>query len=272
MKIVYIVQNLNRIASNTVVMNILLNIYKKVEDVYLISIYKSDEDNYKYLLNEHGIKYIEFDSLQDALCNIPKLLPVVNSYDIMHLHQYKSNELGNLLQKFNTKLKLLSTCHSEEDLEDEKREYKGNAKIASIVRLREQSNFFRKHNKVIAVSNSVKEYLLRIQCKEKNLKVIHSGIDYSNFPKLEKKRDSEYINLCQVGHILKLKNQYFSIKLIEYLLNRGLKVKLHLFGGDRWDKDYNIFLVNYVKKHNLQKMSYFMESFLLMNFLINYRI
>jgi glycosyltransferase involved in cell wall biosynthesis len=252
MKIVFIVQNLNRIASNTVVMNIILNIYNSVRDISLISIYKSGDDNYKYLLNEHKIKYVEFDSLQDVLCNISKLLPVINSCDIMHLHQYKANELGNLLQKFNTSLKLLSTCHSEEDIEDEKREYTGNAKIASIVRLREQSNFFRKHNYVVAISNSVKQYLLRAQCKEENINVVHNGVNYDSFPKLKEKKNTDYINFCQVGHILKLKNQLFSIKLIKYLKNRNLNVKLHLFGGSQWDKEYYLLLQDYVIKHNLE--------------------
>lgn len=252
MRILYIVQNLNRIASNTVALNIINNLKNILEEVFLVSLYKSGDDNYYKFIHKNEIPFIEFNDLQDALCNISKIVPFIERYDIIHTHQYKSNEYANLLQKFNTNIKLISTCHSEEDIEDNMREYTGNALIASRVRLREQSNFFRKHNKVIAVSNAVKQYLLRQGCLEERIEVIFNGIDYSQFPKFNKIIDKNTIHFCQIGHILKLKNQLFSIKLIEYLLHHGLNVKLHLFGGDKWDKEYNTTILNYINTNHLR--------------------
>lgn len=252
MNILYILQNLDRISPNTVIMNLITNIVNEVDNIYVISLFQSGEDNYKSLLESKNINYIEYKTQLEAFKDLKTIVNILENYEILHLNQYKSNEIGNILHKYYPNLKVISTCHSEEDFETKKKQYIGNAKIASIVRLREQSNFYRKHNKVIGVSKCVQQYLVRQKCNPKNIKVIHNGVNYDDFPKVIHKKDDTTIDFCQVGHILQLKNQIFSIQLIQYLHKKGINTKLHIFGGNQWDKEYDTKLQLYVRKHNLQ--------------------
>ncbi|MFC3095069.1 glycosyltransferase family 1 protein [Alteromonas sediminis] len=249
MRICYILQSLNRIAPNTVIINLALNLVDKVEEIYVISLYKSKEDNFKQLLNANNIRFKEYDSQLDAFKDLSFLSILIQRFDILHLNQYKSNEIGNILHKYKTDLKVVSTCHSEEDCEAEALSFVGNAKTASIVRQREQQNFYKKHHRVFAVSRAVKEYLARIDCL--NVDVIYSGIDYARFPSFKNKLGSKSIEFCQVGHLMPLKNQIYSLELIKFLKQKGLNVNLHFFGKDEYAEDYVRFLHSFISDNDL---------------------
>ena len=251
MRVLYILQSLNRIAPNTVIMNSLLSLVDKLDGVFVVSLYKSASDNYKATLTNHGIRYKEYNSQLEAFKDLTFLSDLVTEYDILHLNQYKSNEIGNILHKYNTKIKVVSTCHSVEDEEAEALDFSGNAKIASVVRQREQSNFYRKHNTVFAVSHSVKGYLKRIECQ--NVKVVHSGLRFDTFPSLSRSSMPDEIHFCQVGHIMPLKNQMYSARLIAFLKTKGLIVHLHVFGKDEFAPQYKQELLQFVKDNGLSE-------------------
>lgn len=257
MKIIYILHSLNITAPNTIIINIIINLCSKIDDIFVISMYKSSDNNYKKTLEHHNIKYIEFNSYQDALLNLSILTQIVQSYNILHMNQYKPNELGAILHKFNPNIKLISTCHSVEDKEISTTKFKGNAKIAAKVRLREQKNHYQKHHRVIAVSREVDIYLKKIGCHSSQL--IYNGINFDMFPRKSYsiKKSATTIHFCQVGHIMFLKNQLYSIKLVQYLNQKGLCVQLHLFGKTDFWPEYTKSLKKYVEKHNLSSIIHF---------------
>ncbi|WP_428024386.1 glycosyltransferase family 4 protein [Arcobacter sp.] len=256
MRIVYILHSLNIISPNTVIVNIIKNIVSQVQEILVISLFQSREDNYKNLLTSINVKFIEYKSYDKAFEELKNLSNIINKYDILHLNQHKSFEIGKHLCEHNNHLKVISTCHSVEDVEVKEHKYSGYAKISAKRRLREQGFFYKNHSKVVAVSNEVEKYLFRIECI--NTSVIYNGVNYEAFPKNPfYKRKSNEISFAQVGHIMPLKNQLYSLKLIRYLRMKNLTAKLHLFGGYMFENGYKRELLRYIKKYNLEESVFF---------------
>jgi glycosyltransferase involved in cell wall biosynthesis len=248
MKILYILTNLNRSAPNTVIMNIIKNIHNS--NVFILSLNKSQDYNYKKLLEQNDIKYIEYQSFKKAFLNINKVLTQFKDIDILHLNGYHPNIYAYFLKKFNSSYKLISTCHSVEDQEAQSHNFKGLSYFKTVVRLYLQKKFYPSHSCAIAVSNQVKEYLNGIGCT--NARTIYNGVEYDKFPKLlSKKSNKEFLNLCQVGHVTNLKNQLYSVKLVEYLKEKDLNVKLHIFGSYTIENDYAKKINDYIEKKQL---------------------
>ncbi len=187
MKILYILTNLNRSAPNTVIMNIIKNIHNS--DVFILSLNKSQDDNYKKLLERNDIKYIEYQSFKKAFLNINKVLTQFKDIDILHLNGYHPNIYGFILKKFNNSYKLISTCHSVEDQEAKSHNFKGLSYFKTVVRLYLQKKFYSSHSRAIAVSNQVEEYLNSIGCT--NAMTIYNGVEYDRFPKLSSKKSNK---------------------------------------------------------------------------------
>lgn len=257
MKIVYILTNLNRSAPNTVIMNIIKNIHNS--DVFILSLNKSQDDNYKKLLEQNDIKYIEYQSFKKALLNIKKIVAQFKDIDILHLNGYHPNIYGYFLKKFNSSYKLISTCHSVENQEAKSHNFKGLNYFKTVVRLYLQKKFYPSHSRAVAVSNQVEEYLNSIGCT--NAMTIYNGVEYDKFPKLSsKKSNKEFFDLCQVGHVINLKNQLYSVKLVEYLKEEGLNVKLHMFGSYTIENDYMKKINDYIEKKQLSENILFYGS------------
>jgi hypothetical protein len=101
---------------------------------------------------------------------------------------------------------------------------------------------------VVAVSNYVKDYLHSIDCK--HTEVIHNGIDYDNFT-FTQYASNDIVQLCQIGHVFSLKNQFYSLKLIKFLIENDLKVKLHIIGSLSKNKRYVRILKQFIYNNNL---------------------
>jgi len=249
LKILYIVTNLNRSAPNTVIINILLN--SDVNNIEILSLNKSLDDNYKKVLEENNIKNIEFNSFKEAFFNLKNMKNKFSNFDILHLNGYHPNIYGYFLKKLNSNFKLISTCHSVENQEAQSHQFQGISNVKTKIRLFLQSYLYPKQEKVVGVSKQVEIYLKEIGCE--NSTTIYNGVDYSSFPKLKsKKSNKDFLDLCQVGHIINLKNQIFSIKLIINLKRKGLDVKLHLFGSYDTNDKYFLKLQDLIIKNNIE--------------------
>lgn len=135
--------------------------------------------------------------------------------DILHCHEYKSDFIGLLATRF-TDVKLITTQHlwAGEGLR---------AKLyecfdSLIVRLRS-------FEEVIAVSEDIKETLLRKKCSPPKIVVIHNGIDVDLFEKKanqeEAKREFNIdLNAKVIGSVGRLSPQ----KGYSYLLEAAAKV------------------------------------------------
>lgn len=248
MKILYILSNLNRSAPNTVILNIIKEL--KAEDISVLSLNNSSNDNYKNILDDLGVHYVEYSSLPVAVLNIYKSYKLYRDVKVLHLNGYHSNVFGFILKKLRGPYQIISTCHSEEDKEIQSYNISGIAIIKSKIKLYLQKKFYKNCERVIAVSDQVRFYLESIGCK--NSLTIYNGIDYSIFRNLlTVEVDSGCVNICQVGHVMLLKNQMYSIKLLDYLKSKGLNVQLHLFGCLDKDKAYVTQIKDYIKKNDL---------------------
>lgn len=83
---------------------------------------------------------------------------------------------------------------------------------------------------------------------------IYNGVDYENFPLFKNKEPNKIvIDFCQVGHVINLKNQMFSIQLIEFLKHKGIDSRLHIFGDFNVNAKYYSELTKYINNGHLKE-------------------
>lgn len=257
MKILYILSNLNRSAPNTIIVNIIKNL--KDAEAFILSLNKSQDDNYKKLLEEMGIRYLEYPSFIKAFFDIKNIIKHFKDFDILHLNGYHPNIFGYMLKKLNKRYTLISTCHSVEDQEAKSHDYKGLNYYKTKLRLFLQKTFYPKHDIVVAVSKQVKKYLNDLGCK--NALTIYNGVDYDRFPpRIPIQSSKEFLDLCQIGHVMNLKNHMYSVRLIQFLKERKLNVRLHIFGSCTFEKHYFEQVKEYIVKHKLSNNVVFYGS------------
>ena len=88
-------------------------------------------------------------------------------------------------------------------------------------------------------------------------KNVLNPIDVTQF-KFEKKKHTE-INLLQIGYFCRLKNQLFSFKVLEKLLNMGVDTYLYLIGFVYEDSYFEL-LNKYIEEKNLSDRIKFLDS------------
>jgi len=250
MKVIYFLGSLNRTAPNTVILNIILN--NNFDNIKIISLNKSKNDNYKSYLEEKGIEYYEYSSFKYAFFDILKIKKEIKQIDIIHLNTYHPNVFGFLLRRFGSNTKMIATCHAVEDQEAVSSNKGLIDKLKSYIRLNIHKYLYKRQDKTVAVSKEVKKYLKTIDCIKAS--TIYNGVNYESFPifKLKDKNRLE-LNFCQVGNIINRKNQMYSIRMIKFLRDKGKNVKLHIFGDFSIDKDYYTLLQKYMVNNNLEE-------------------
>lgn len=256
----YILGSLNRTAPNTVIINLVLkNDLKKLK---IISLNKSNSDNYKDLLDKYLIEYKEYNSFKYALLDIFNIKKELKEYDLIHLNTYHPNVYGFLLRKIGVQKKIIATCHAVENQEAVINNRNLISKLKSFIRLQLHKYIYKRQDKTIAVSNEVFDYLSSIGCDKK--KTIYNGVDYDSFPSsfnTEKNiKSSDTLNICQVGHVSFLKNQKYSLKLILFLKSKGINVKMHFFGSIDTEKEYYLELSEIISSYNLENSVFFYGS------------
>lgn len=240
MKIVYILQNLDLSAPNKVIFNIIQNIDAQIE---IISLGRSSEQNYAKLVNELNIKIFETR-------NIFQIAKICDK-KIVHLNGYHPNIVGFFL-KILANCKLVSTCHSNELTETKSHHFKGLKKIKSQIKHAILPFLYNLQDCTIAVSEDSKAYLSSI--KVAKIELIHNGIEEINPKNLQK---FPTLTFSQIGHIMNLKNQLFSLQVIDFFKQKNIDVKLNFFGKIR-ENSYKIALDDFIRVHNLtQNVEFF---------------
>ncbi len=113
-------------------------------------------------------------------------------------------------------------------------------------------NTYRKFNKIICVSNTVKSSFINLYGESPNLTVIHNIIDSSNI-KIKSQEGLNDINkeeftVIAIGRLVKQKGFDRLLKVHERLIKEGIKHKL-LILGDGIEKNN---LLNYISSNKLQ--------------------
>lgn len=245
MNIVFILPSLEKIAPVTVIVNI-LSFLSKNKDVNLqiITLQHTPQNNYKNELIALGVTIHEYYSIREAYTSKDKTF--WNAVDILHINSFKPNILAYLLQKKYKHLKSVVTIHSVEKIDY----VQTRGFIQGNLSYRLNAFLCKKRDRVVAVSTDVFNYLKSMNVN--NSMLIHNGIDFKKFKEHQLIKTDNCINLVQVGVLNVNKNQFYSLRLLKYLLTEKLDVKLHLLGGVK-DKLYKKRLEEYIKDNTLEK-------------------
>lgn len=238
MKIVYILQNLDLTAPNKVIFNIIQNIDA---DIQIVSLGKSASSNYKKLALSLNVDIFETK-------NIFQIAKICEN-KIVHLNGYHPNIVGFFLKIF-TNCKLISTCHSNELTETKSHNFIGLKKIKSKIKHIILPILYRIQDVTVAVSNDVMGYLRLLNLE--NLALIHNGIEEINPKKLKK---YDHLTFVQIGHIMNLKNQLYSLEVVKFFKQKNTEVKLNIFGKVRegiYKSKLDAFLVNNKLNSNVE--------------------
>lgn len=244
MNIVFIVPSLEKIAPVTVIVNIIAYLLKnEAISIEVMTLQQTPDNNYKTLLKQQGVRIYEYFTIQEAYR--AKGDEFWNRIDIIHINSLKPNILAYLLQRRYRHLKSLATIHSVEKIDyvQTRGFLKGNFSY------RFNAFLCKRRDAIVAVSLGVSNYLERM--KIPNVKLIHNGIDFHKFKTYNSLKEHETIDLVQVGVINVNKNQYYSLRLVNYLVAQGIEVRLHIVGGTK-DEAYQQKLAQYIVEHDLE--------------------
>ena len=191
-----------------------------------------------------GVKIYEYAGIKEAYRGQDEAF--WNKVDIIHINSLKPNILGYFLQKKYNHLKSLVTIHSVENIDyvQSRGVIKGNFSY------RLNAFLCKRRASVVAVSSDVFNYLERMNIPNRVL--IHNGIDFKKFKVYNVLKDTNRINLVQVGVLNGNKNQRYSLRLLKYLIDEGLNVSLDFLGGVK-ERDYKEELDNYIVENGLEE-------------------
>jgi len=251
MNILYLTNHLNIGGISSYVLNLATGIKKRGHNVYIAS--SAGQLLTKFIAQ--GIVYIPIpiktksEASYKILISKFKLLKYIKekNIEIIHANTRVTQVLSFLIQRTCGK-PYISTCHGFF-----------------------KKRFFRKifpcwGNKVIAISESVKEHLLRdFKVKEEDIRVIHNGIDVDKFrvqssePRVDLKKK---LGLCEgpvIGIIARLseeKGHTYLIKAMQEVITRIPQAQLLIVGEGRMREE----LVNLTKTVGLEKSIFFIPS------------
>jgi glycosyltransferase involved in cell wall biosynthesis len=244
MNIVFILPSLERIAPVTVIVNIIsfLSISKDIK-IQIITLQHTPQNNYKNELLSKGVTIHEYYSIKDAYSS--KDEKFWNAVDIVHINSLKPNILAYFLQRRYKHLKSVVTIHSVEKIDY----VQSRGLIKGNFSYRLNAFICKRRDMVVAVSADIFAYLKSMNVN--NSMLIHNGIDFRKFKEHSVIKTDKSINLVQVGVLNVNKNQFYSLRLLKYLVTEGLAVKLHFLGGVK-DKVYQKKLEQYIEDNALE--------------------
>jgi len=219
---------------------------------------EKNEGDMSYYASEKGVSVHLIPELKRELNftnDIRSLLKIYSMIkreepDIIHTHTAKAGSLGrsagilyNLLHPFRkNRIQLIHTFHGHV-----LSGYFGKAKSGLFILLESILACFSR--KIIAVSKSVKEQLLKLRItREDRIQVIPLGFELDSFLKVMP-RQGESFNIGIVGRLVPIKNQRLFLDAAELLIRepRDRPLKFRIVG----DGELRQYLRDYTAKHNL---------------------
>ncbi|MBI0577956.1 glycosyltransferase family 4 protein [Neobacillus cucumis] len=181
------------------------------------------EDQYRFLnhrIEIHQLGMGKFPLPKD----IRKIKEIVNkiSPDVIHVHSFWPTILASqYLLDYNT----LVTLHSN-TIEDLKFDY-GNAigRIMAFVFFKALKKF----NRIVAVSQYVKDCHVGYNSDLKSISIINNGIE-DRFISFNFNNNDGRLNLLSISVLNKVKNIYKSLEIIKLLRDRNIKVYYRIIG------------------------------------------
>ena len=180
------------------------------------------------LQNENKIKVVDFSSNgKFNYLSIFKIRQYIKKNDIQILHQHliQSNILGKLILPTCSKTISISTRHYAHSKKDSRLINKIEKKI------------LRFDDKIICISNYVKEYLRKIGIPNNKLEVIYNGVDLSIYEKLTKIPE-QYFTIGTIGRLDIQKGIDTLLYSFKKVLSQKEFIKLEVIGEGPLKTEY----------------------------------
>jgi glycosyltransferase involved in cell wall biosynthesis len=141
-----------------------------------------------------------------------------NNPDVIITSLYQADILGYLANLFFNK-KMVSIQHDM-------------VKKGSIIRWF-KINAFKKSDKVIAISNDVKEFLIEyFEVTDSKIEVIYNGVDFEKFLSFQKTNDNWKPVFGIIARLDRIKGHIYILEAFKKLKNEGIKLPKCIFVGD----------------------------------------
>ena len=159
----------------------------------------------QYILNDNH-QVITLKTLKRSLLSIKQTLHLINllkQIDIVHIHLFPCLYIGLIFKIIFNK----SIIYTEHNSWNRRRKYK----ILRVV----EKYIYNKYDKIICISEGVKDALIQWIGPNKNVLIVENGINLSTqFIKFPYKRDLQNFTILMIGRFSKQKNQEL---LIDYV-------------------------------------------------------
>lgn len=238
MKVLHVIDSLATGGAEKLILDTIPIFNRKGLKVDLALLNGKESPFYKILesLNCCKIYQLSFGTLYNPIL-IFKLIPIIRNYDIVHVHLFPAQYWVVIAKILSfSKCKLIFTEHSTD-----------NRRINNILLKRIDMIVYKFYNKIICISDDVKEILYRkIKIRDAKLLIINNGIDINNISNQKSYNREQFgfnkddFLIVMVAAFRKEKNH---IDLIYSLKKLDSKYKLVLVGGGS-EKENIIKLVN----------------------------
>lgn len=241
MKVIHIINNLDRGGAETLLLNIIKGLHEHYNDIELKVLILEDKQYLRpfFEMNSIDIDVIDCINIKwlSAVFKVFRYLKSENP-DVVHTHLLSTDKIGLFAAFLAGVKRRYSTIHDMEK-----------SKGRSEIRARWIASRFA--HKLVAVSRSAKDFCIVNKLYPKNKIVVICnvpGFQVENAIALQKKSSFSAVH---VGRLHKFKGQKYLIEAIKLLSDKGMVYPLTIYGaGAEYD-----FLNAYISKHNLLSIS-----------------
>jgi len=246
-KILYVMPTLKQDGAEVQILNLLKNISNKEIEIYAFEKFKSTSSIYEDLISL-GLKV----HINSSFIYFYKLVSK-NNYKIIHSHLPKADFFVGLVSFFNSSFLHVISVHAKYGTR------KGENKLKYFIFNILWKIILNRSSGVVAISNSIESWLLNgMKVKNKNIKVIHYGINLKNRNK-NKIRNKNNNTIGMAARILPWKGFDKTLNVAEKLVQKEFNFKLVLAGSD--DINYKKSLKKKTKELKINKFVEFKESY-----------
>lgn len=215
MKILFLYTQLGVGGAQKVIIDLINNLEKEKFKITLACDGGSRLSNLNSNINIEHINFLD-KSPKGIINSISKLYKIVkeDKIEIIHSHHRYTTALANLVFMFDKNIKVI---HTEHNVFPDK----------NFINLRGKN--------IIAVSNVVRENLIKNRVKEKNIKLIHNGIKVKKESTYKKNNDN-IIRIGVIARLSKQKGHIYLLKALKNIINYVDNIKIFMI-GDGEEKD-----------------------------------
>jgi len=188
------------------------------------------------------LKAVWFLSLPFILLRLVLILKRINP-DVLVTSLYQADILG-YLANIGLNKRMVSIQHDV-------------VKKTSVIRWL-KIKAFKKADKIIAISNDVKQFLIEhFKVSSSKIEVVYNGVDFDKFLSYQKSDDQWKPVFGIIARLDKIKGHIYILEALRKLKKEGIKLPEFIFVGDGVEREN---LENFIKENNLSNVRFVGET------------